>query len=306
MSMMMMMLEQAAALSSSSSLRLKIPQNPNSKPITQFSTLLRNQKQKQHKHKHCLKLKLKCSSSSSYSSMETEQVVVEAYPKPTEIQWNKELCNSVNLIGIVASPVEIRHFPSGKVVAWTRLTVKKNATQSSWINLTFWDEMAHIAYQHLQTGHQIFVSGRLTTDTVETDDGKYQTYYKVVCQQLNFIERSFSSAYSRDQDSDNLMPGNSGKKGSYFPNNTGSTVELWNAFFANPGEWWDNRKNKKNPKGPDFKHKDTGEALWIEGRSNPPWVKSQLAILDSRMGPQAGHNTRMPVDMMTPDETLYF
>ncbi|KAK7260305.1 hypothetical protein RIF29_26251 [Crotalaria pallida] len=285
--MMMMMLEQAA-LSSSTSLRLIIPQNPNSKPINQFSTVLRNQKQPQ---KHCLKLKLKCSSSSSYSSMETEKVVVvEAYPKPTEIQWNKELCNSVNFIGIVASPVEIRHFPSGKVVAWTHLSFKKNATQSCWINLTFWNELAHIAYQHLQTGHHIFVSGRLTTDAVETDGGKYQTYYKVVCQQLNFIE-SFSSAYSRDQDSDNLMPANS---------------ELWNAFFANPGEWWDNRKNKKNPKGPDFKHKDTGEALWIEGRSNPPWVKSQLAILESRMGPQAGHNTRMPVDMMTPDETLYF
>jgi hypothetical protein len=26
--------------------------------------------------------------------------------------------------------------------------------------------------------------------------------------------------------------------------NAGSVVELWQAFFANPGEWWDNRKNK--------------------------------------------------------------
>lgn len=41
---------------------------------------------------------------------------------------------------------------------------------------------------------------------------------------------------------------------------------------------------QKNPKYPDFKHKDTGEALWVEGRYNPPWVKSQLAILDMRMG----------------------
>jgi hypothetical protein len=23
-----------------------------------------------------------------------------------------------------------------------------------------------------------------------------------------------------------------------------SVVELWQAFFANPAEWWDNRKNK--------------------------------------------------------------
>lgn len=40
---------------------------------------------------------------------------------------------------------------------------------------------------------------------------------------------------------------------------------------------------QKSPNYPDFKHKDTGEALWVEGRYNPNWVKSQLAILDSRM-----------------------
>jgi len=27
---------------------------------------------------------------------------------------------------------------------------------------------------------------------------------------------------------------------------TGSVVELWQAFFANPGEWWDNRMTKVN------------------------------------------------------------
>lgn len=31
---------------------------------------------------------------------------------------------------------------------------------------------------------------------------------------------------------------------SYAANSTGSVVELWQAFFANPGEWWDNRKTK--------------------------------------------------------------
>ncbi|RRT81566.1 hypothetical protein BHE74_00008267 [Ensete ventricosum] len=89
--------------------------------------------------------------------------------------------------------------------------------------------------------------------------------------------------------------GNEGAKfGSYVGNSSGSTEKLWQAFFANPVDWWDNRKNKvaelsslqflqRNPKYPDFKHKDTGEALWIDSMNNPHWVKSQLAILDSRM-----------------------
>jgi len=102
-----------------------------------------------------------------------------SYPKPSEIPWQKELCNSVNLIGIVSVPVEIKHLPSGKVVAWTCLSVKKSATQTSLINLTFWDDLALVASQHLQKGHQVHVSGRLITDTVESEEGKTNTYYKV-------------------------------------------------------------------------------------------------------------------------------
>jgi len=63
---------------------------------------------------------------------------------------------------------------------------------------------------------------------------------------------------------------------------------------------------QRNPKAPDFKHKDTGEALWIEGRYNPPWVKSQLEILDSRMGSFASQNARMPVGMVAADEIVSF
>jgi hypothetical protein len=47
------------------------------------------------------------------------------------------------------------------------------------INLTFWDELAHIAFQHVEKGQQIYISGRLVADTVESEDGKQQTYYKV-------------------------------------------------------------------------------------------------------------------------------
>ncbi|KAF7850637.1 hypothetical protein BT93_L5175 [Corymbia citriodora subsp. variegata] len=222
-----------------------------------------------------------------------------AYPRPQEIQWRKELTNSVQLIGIVSTPVEVRDFPSGKVVAWTRLAVRKSSTDTTWINLTFWDELALTASQHLEKGHQIFVSGRLVSDLVESDEGKQQTFYKVVVQQLNFIERSLSPVTPNDHASSRNF-------GSDPVHNNSSTVELWQAFFANPLEWWDNRKNKKNPKYPDFKHKDTGEALWVEGRYNPPWVKSQLAKLDTRMGSLQYQDARMPVSAMAGDDALGF
>ena len=42
--------------------------------------------------------------------------------------------------------------------------------------------------------------------------------------------------------------------------------ELWNMLFADYNAFWDNRVNKINPNGPDFKHKDSGDGLWLDGK----------------------------------------
>ncbi|XP_078437358.1 protein OSB1, mitochondrial-like [Wolffia australiana] len=204
-----------------------------------------------------------------------------AYPKPVSIPWRKDLANVVHLIGVVGTPVQIKYVSSGKVLAWTRLAVKNSASDTTWINLTFWDDLAHVAFNHVNKGQQIYVSGRLASDAVEGDDNKRQVYYKVVAQELNFIEKNLPQVPLYEPESSSPIP--VGRMGNHNPNQGSTPEELWQAFFANPTEWWDNRKNKRNPKSPDFKHKDTGEALWIEGRYSPPWVKSQLAKLDSKM-----------------------
>ncbi|CAA6662842.1 unnamed protein product [Spirodela intermedia] len=217
---------------------------------------------------------------------EHERVV---HPKPATIPWRKDIANTVHLIGVVGTPVQIKYVSSGKVLAWTRLSVKNSSTETTWISLTLWDDLAHVAFQHVEKGQQIYVSGRLVSDSVEGDDSKRQVYYKVVVQQLNFIERNLPQVPLYEPDSGS--PSKGGRVGNYASNQGSSPEELWQAFFANPVDWWDNRKNKKNPKYPDFKHKHTGEALWIEGRYSPPWVKSQLAKLDSKMRSFQSNNT---------------
>lgn len=58
----------------------------------------------------------------------------------------------------------------------------------------------------------------------------------------------------------------------------GSNQEnLWRNFVENPNKWWDNRLGKRSPKAPDFKHKETGEALWLN--SSPNWALSSLPPL---------------------------
>lgn len=52
-------------------------------------------------------------------------------------------------------------------------------------------------------------------------------------------------------------------------------AELWQNLVDSPQSWWDNRADKRSPKAPDFKHKDTGEALWLSPKT-PSWVTDAL------------------------------
>ncbi|KAJ7527753.1 hypothetical protein O6H91_16G069500 [Diphasiastrum complanatum] len=57
------------------------------------------------------------------------------------------------------------------------------------------------------------------------------------------------------------------------------TTQLWEEFFSEPSQWWDNRKDKRNLRSPDFKHKTAKKALWIDSTFNPPWVHARLAAM---------------------------
>ena len=51
---------------------------------------------------------------------------------------------------------------------------------------------------------------------------------------------------------------------------------LWREYFADPTLWWDNRLNKRNPRAPDFKHRVTRKALWIDGWYIPRWARERF------------------------------
>ncbi|PWZ22207.1 Protein OSB1, mitochondrial [Zea mays] len=247
--------------------------------------------------------RLRCSAQYSEAAAQPTSTTTA---RPADIPWSKELCNSVRLIGTVGTDVELRQLPSGSAVARGRLAVWK-------VTLQFWDDLAIVASEHVKKGDRIFVSGRLVSDTVDEGPEKRHVYYKLAVQQLNFIESQPVRLYEPEASQDAL----GGRRADYFNSisnstedknrdnmsSSRSTEELWQVFFANPLDWWDNRTNKKNPRYPDFKHKQTGEALWVDGRNNPNWVISQLAVLDSRMS-SLQDNERKPVSYMYADEFM--
>ncbi|QHO13665.1 hypothetical protein HN873_052952 [Arachis hypogaea] len=62
--------------------------------------------------------------------------------------------------------------------------------------------------------------------------------------------------------------------------------EPWNDLVNNPTKWWDNRIDKRNPKAPDFKHKETGEVLWLN--DSPSWVLSKLPPMKPKESAEFG------------------
>ncbi|KAG0562950.1 hypothetical protein KC19_9G185500 [Ceratodon purpureus] len=74
---------------------------------------------------------------------------------------------------------------------------------------------------------------------------------------------------------------------------TQASGQLWEEYFADPSQWWDNRIDKRNRKSPDFRHKVSRAALWVEWWSTPSWVKAKLKqVTQDPLQLPVGYQTR--------------
>ncbi|KAF5174961.1 Osb1 protein [Thalictrum thalictroides] len=135
--------------------------------------------------------------------------------------------------------------------------------------------MAEISSKYLKENDFIYVAGKLAAHTKVDENGHSKIFYKVFVDELNYVARN--GRFQNDR-----LPE---KKKTLVKEEKVDKLYLWQVFFVSPHEWWDNRKQKKNPRSPDFKHKDTGEGLWLSP-TDPPWVRRQLQLHDSRMEEQ--------------------
>ncbi|OVA10500.1 Primosome PriB/single-strand DNA-binding [Macleaya cordata] len=208
--------------------------------------------------------------------------------RPTTIKWQKRLKNSVSFIGSVVLPLKTVNNRC-KFGVYTTLEVRtsNDSGRTFRILLKMWDKMAEISIKHLKEKDYIYVSGQLGSYRKVDSCGNERTLYEVTVEELNYVARNLKSETSKSEKSEDSEP-----KEGVIPTSSSSVVEkkaenlyLWQVFFANPFEWWDNRQHKTNPRQPDFRHKDTGEALWLDPR-DPPWVRRHLQLHDSGMAEQ--------------------
>ncbi|XP_073142757.1 protein OSB1, mitochondrial-like [Henckelia pumila] len=198
------------------------------------------------------------------------------FQRPTTVKFQENMLNSVSLIGLISAPFKNFDTASGRTGVYTSLTVDSPARAYSnfKVTLNFWDELAEIAVEHLKLRDLIYVSGSLVSYKNMDESGKSIYRLKVRVAEVNYIIQ-----HSSCQNSLKLGPKATIED---MLRMRKARLHLWQVFFSSRDEWWDNRNDKRNPKCPDFKHKDTGEALWLKD-TDPPWVKKQLLLQDSRL-----------------------
>lgn len=87
--------------------------------------------------------------------------------------------NKVILLGNLGADPEVKHLEGDKVVANLRLATTEAYKDKSgnrienteWHDLELWDGQARIAEQYLKKGMQIYVEGKIKSDTWQDDQG---------------------------------------------------------------------------------------------------------------------------------------
>ncbi|KAK3278561.1 hypothetical protein CYMTET_13508 [Cymbomonas tetramitiformis] len=200
---------------------------------------------------------------------------------PKEVEWDQSIANSVHLIGHAGRDPEVKVLQSGNMVASLTLAVSNGKDKPpDWHTLEFWGEEAQMARDHVFKGSRLHVAGRLKVDTWQDKmTGQGRSKVKIVVNNIELIKYTGNSTPGNsapDEPSSGTAPG---------PANNAVPVQggdKWSNFFLQPAAFWDNREGKRNPKAPDFKHKDTNEPLWINSYDTPSWVAEKLREMDEK------------------------
>jgi single-strand DNA-binding protein len=135
--------------------------------------------------------------------------------------------NKVILVGNLGADPEVKHLEGDKVVANLRLATTEaykdrngnRVENTEWHDLELWDGQARIAEQYLKKGSQIFVEGKIKSDTWQDEQGNNRK--KVRIRVLSFTMLGSRpdgqnngdqnpNTMSRPQNTNAAMPTNSG------------------------------------------------------------------------------------------------
>lgn len=91
--------------------------------------------------------------------------------------------NKVILIGNLGSDPEVRYLESGSAVAKFNIATTETYTNKSgervdnteWHRIELWEGLAKVAEKYLKKGNQVYIEGRIRTDTWTDKEGQQRT-----------------------------------------------------------------------------------------------------------------------------------
>src|SRR5690554_158758 len=103
--------------------------------------------------------------------------------------------NKVILVGNLGQDPEVKHLEGDKVVANLRLATTEaykdrsgnRVENTEWHDLELWDGLARIAEQYLRKGSQIYVEGRIKSDTWQDEQGNNRKKIRIRVNNLTML-----------------------------------------------------------------------------------------------------------------------
>lgn len=103
--------------------------------------------------------------------------------------------NKIILIGNLGRDPELRHLDNQKVVANFSLATNETTTdrngerrtETEWFNIEMWDNHAKIAEKYLKKGSQVYIEGKLKTETWKDKEGVEKFRMKVRVQNFTLL-----------------------------------------------------------------------------------------------------------------------
>ncbi|CAN6273458.1 unnamed protein product [Urochloa humidicola] len=212
--------------------------------------------------------------------------------RPSSVRKRGLTWKSCSLIGRLNAPVRPCQGSSADYPrAYSFLTVSPSSSSSSsssssfTVTLQLKGELANVGLKHLKHNDLVYVSGFLRSYHKVSPSGDRNIFYQIQVKELNYVLDQ--NKKPQDEDSVNPSPMLSATSKMRKDKTYIDRLHLWQVFFANPYEWWDNRQSKPWASCPEFKHKDTREKIWLHP-DDPPWVRKQLELHDLEVA-ENGH-----------------
>ena len=119
--------------------------------------------------------------------------------------------NNVNLIGRITKDPELKRTSSDK--AFTRFCIavdgmkdKDGNRSADFIDCIAWNKSAELITRYFKKGSRIGVSGRIHTNSYETDGGEKRKFTEVIVNEVDFIDKKESSDTGSDTEEPREAP----------------------------------------------------------------------------------------------------